>query len=245
MKETYHMGVYWPPRRESVEQCAQRAESFFQSLARCDSLYERWTVLPRSRKQPLIPIDPEAISLQKILEQSRVRNGEGGIIEDLGFSFLAHNSVRTSKEEQGHLSSLNICCGLYAERLGNVCDLNLPRADPHRERILSVPLLESMMRAMVLAWEPTWGIVTSQIHRLQVTKDRHVGDFVGWLTYLARGGPSLPPLPAPVRIEPVEDKGWIVILTPERFSASNPEHLALAARVMALLRRAGFLPPKP
>ncbi|NMO22117.1 Imm52 family immunity protein, partial [Pyxidicoccus fallax] len=51
------------------------------------------------------------------------------------------------------------------------------------------------------------------------------------------------PLPAPVRIEPVEDKGTLIILTPERFTASNPEHVALAARVHELLGGAGLLHP--
>jgi hypothetical protein len=46
-----------------------------------------------------------------------------------------------------------------------------------------------------------------------------------------------------VRVEPVEDKGTLVILTPERFTASNPEHVALAATVQELLGRAGLLKP--
>ena len=63
----------------------------------------------------------------------------------------------------------------------------------------------------------------------------------GWVTYLSRRLGRVPPLPAPVRIEPVEDKGSLVILTPERFTASNPEHVALADRVCELLERAGLL----
>ncbi|WP_373691709.1 Imm52 family immunity protein [Hyalangium versicolor] len=50
-------------------------------------------------------------------------------------------------------------------------------------------------------------------------------------------------MPAPVRIEQVEDKGTLVILTAERFTVSNPEHVALAARVHELLDRAGLLRP--
>jgi hypothetical protein len=64
---------------------------------------------------------------------------------------------------------------------------------------------------------------------------------VAWVTYLARHLGTVPPLPAPVRIEPVEDKGTLIILTPERFTADNPEHLALAERVRELLARAGLL----
>ena len=62
---------------------------------------------------------------------------------------------------------------------------------------------------------------------------------MGWVTYLSRRLGRVPPLPAPVRIEPVEDKGTLIILTPERFTASNPEHVALAERVRELLDRAG------
>jgi len=34
-----------------------------------------------------------------------------------------------------------------------------------------------------------------------------------------------------VRIEPVEDRGTLRILTSERFTAANPEHVTLARRV--------------
>jgi hypothetical protein len=67
------------------------------------------------------------------------------------------------------------------------------------------------------------------------------GTSVGWMMYFSRLRGTMPPLPAPVRIEPVEDKGTLVILTPERFTASNSEHVALAARVHELLDSAGML----
>jgi hypothetical protein len=76
-----------------------------------------------------------------------------------------------------------------------------------------------------------------------MSKDATVDTFVGWVTYFSRARGTVPPLPAPVRIEPVEDKGTLVILMPERFTVSNPEHLALAARVQALLDQAGLLHP--
>jgi hypothetical protein len=58
----------------------------------------------------------------------------------------------------------------------------------------------------------------------------------------ARRGP-VPPLPAPVRMEPVEDKGTLIVLTPERFTEANPEHVALAGRVSEMLDQAGLLKP--
>jgi hypothetical protein len=46
-----------------------------------------------------------------------------------------------------------------------------------------------------------------------------------------------------VRVEPVEDKGTLIVLTPERFTAANPAHVELAQRVRGLLDRAGLLHP--
>ena len=64
---------------------------------------------------------------------------------------------------------------------------------------------------------------------------------VGWLTYMSRRLGTLPPLPAPVRIEPVGELGWLLILSPEVMTAGNPEHVAFTARVRELLDRAGLV----
>jgi hypothetical protein len=57
---------------------------------------------------------------------------------------------------------------------------------------------------------------------------------------------TVPPLPAPVRIEPVGELGWLLVLSPERMTASNPEHVAFTARVRELLDRAGLIArPEP
>jgi len=71
----------------------------------------------------------------------------------------------------------------------------------------------------------------------------YAGTFVGWVMYFSRLRGTVPLLPTPVRIKPVEDKGTLVIITPERFTASSPAHVALAARVHDLLDRAGLLRP--
>ncbi|RKH25166.1 hypothetical protein D7V77_18650 [Corallococcus sp. CA041A] len=44
-----------------------------------------------------------------------------------------------------------------------------------------------------------------------------------------------------MRIEPVEDRGSLIILTPERFTVANPEHVALARQVRELLAQAGLM----
>ncbi len=96
---------------------------------------------------------------------------------------------------------------------------------------------------MVLAWEPEWGVATSELHRDEVLKTARVGTFVGWIMYFSHLRGTVPSLPAPVSIEPVEDKGSLVILTPERFSASNAKHVQLAEHVQERLHEAGLLLP--
>jgi hypothetical protein len=68
---------------------------------------------------------------------------------------------------------------------------------------------------------------------------------MGWVTYVSRRQGRVPPLPAPVRIEPVGEQGTLIILTPELSSAANPEHVALAERVRELLERAGLVRKPP
>jgi hypothetical protein len=96
---------------------------------------------------------------------------------------------------------------------------------------------------MVLAWDPEVGIATSNAHRDQVLKKAKVGTFPGWVMYFSHRRGPVPPLPAPVHVEPVEDKGTLIVLTPERFTASNPAHVELANQVGEVLDRAGLLKP--
>ncbi|AKI99111.1 Hypothetical protein AA314_00738 [Archangium gephyra] len=97
---------------------------------------------------------------------------------------------------------------------------------------------------MAVAFEPEWGVATSHELHDEVWPESTPGDtFIGWLTYFSHRRGPLPPLPAPVHTEPVEDKGTLVILTPERLTASNPAHVALARDVSERLARAGLLTP--
>ncbi len=71
---------------------------------------------------------------------------------------------------------------------------------------------------MVLAWEPAWGMVTSHDFEDRLSGEAPPGTSVGWVTYISRQRGEVPVLPEPVRVEPVEDKGSLIIPTPERLS---------------------------
>jgi hypothetical protein len=120
--------------------------------------------------------------------------------------------------------------------------LSLPSGGPGAERIFSASALTNIVKSMVRAWEPDWAVARSRTHAdLDKEETWRTHLWPGWVTYIARHRGTVPPLPAPVRIEHVEDQGTLILLTPERFTVDNPEHVALAHRVRELLDRAGLL----
>jgi hypothetical protein len=233
MIETYYAGTYWLARPESAEVCARRAERFFHLLGRCDPAWARWyetaDSFEKARKRQFTA---NAASFQKLFAQEENHSGDR-------FSFGLWTG-----DSQEETSSAGATCGSAGPWLPSNCVLKPFDEGPVGERILTAPVMTEVLRAMALAWDPEWGVATSHQH-LEMVAPQVVppGTFVGWVMYFSRLRGTVPPLPAPVRIETVGDKGTLVILTPERFTASNPEHVALAARVHELLNRAGLLRP--
>ncbi|WP_375754394.1 immunity 52 family protein [Corallococcus exercitus] len=237
--ETYYAGAYWGPRRESPESCAQRAAVFLNQLAACDPLLANWNKIPKprgkGRKTPLMP--PDLPALTEAFRRGVNREPGGPAIEHLGLMVSAYNDGLPKE-----LVSVDMTCGSYAQNSSaNVCVLSLPSKGESAERLLTASVLTDVTRSMALAWEPDWAVALSHAHRdLQDGEDK-ADPWLGWVTYLPSQRGTVPPLPAPVRIEPVEDRGTLIILTPERFTVANPEHLALARQVRELLARAGLM----
>lgn len=241
--ETYYVGAYWGAREEPPEACARRTADLLRLLAPCDPFLAHWYKPTRSlkdaRKFPLMP--PDLAMLTEQFRQGVNRERGGPIFEELGFHVAFGNGGGDYDS-----ADLRILCGGSAEAVSNACVLSLPTLgySPNAERIITASVLTQALRSMVLAWEPDWGVVMSHAHRdLDPSGRGNEGLRIGWANYFARNRGPVPPLPAPVRIEPIEDKGTLILLTPERFTAANREHLELAGRVHDLLARAGLLEP--
>ncbi|MBN1208802.1 MAG: immunity 52 family protein [Myxococcaceae bacterium] len=244
MHETYYAGAYWGVRREAVGECARRAEFFFEMLARCDASLGQWYRAGRvARGSPghLVHTNDRE-ELEKLLLRGRSRTDlDKQIIEDLGFGVRFWN-----QEPDDRATKASIRCGAYAEPVSNSCLLDLPSQGESAERMQTLSTLLQVLTCMVTAWDPDWGVVNSSRALMELAPDAPMGDAaVGWMTYFSRRRGTVPPLPAPVHIEPVGSLGMLVILTPERFTASNPEHMALGRRVRELLGRAGLLSSRP
>ena len=98
-------------------------------------------------------------------------------------------------------------------------------------------------RAMVVAWDPDGCAVIAEDDQDEKEAMDNGRACVGWLTYVSDRKGRLPPLPEPVHVEQMEHRGRLITLTPERFSLSNPAHVALARHVREQLEHAGLLPP--
>jgi hypothetical protein len=232
MTENYYVGAYWPGRREPEESYADRAAVFLRQLASLDPSLTRWFEQAGSREAALasqLTLDSEM--LRGLFQKPTYRKGMGDL------SFAAWNG------EAADSSVVSVSCGSRSARVLDRCTLTLPSQGQRAEQLLRASVLTQALRALVLAWEPEWGIATSTAHRDRVSEFADPGTFVGWVMYFSRGRGTVPPLPGPVRLEPVEDKGTLIVLTPERFTAANPEHVALAEQVRELLEGAGLLHP--
>lgn len=232
MTETYYAGVYWGRRQESAEECARRAELFFRLLAECHPSYARWYEQQDSEDtEAQLQLDPSCETFTRFFGSEEYRSDGGG------FRFGAW----TGHAEQDQGGMVLLFCGAHAEGSSNHLVLYFPEEGAGGERMLTVPVLAGVMRAMALAWEPDWGVIVSGDFRDSISERGAVGTFIGWMTYFAHQRGELPNLPNPVQVEPVEDKGSILILTPDRLSASNPEHLRLGRRIQEVLKERGLL----
>ena len=232
--ERFQAGAYWTSRKESAEACARRAETCFRLLAACDPAYARWFEYAYSRKNALqLPFEPTLATFRRFFGRKKYRLGRDG------FCFEAW----TGQEQRGKGGQLSLTCGSGLPFYSNGCLLHLPREEPAAGRVLSVGVLQNVMRALAVAWEPDACAVVAE-EDLAARKLLEGGTpSVSWLMYFPHHLGRLPALPRPVRVSPVEDQGSLVVLTPERFRWNDPAHLELAGRVRARLEKAGLLRP--
>jgi hypothetical protein len=229
MDESHYVGAYWLARPESVEECARRAEAFFRLLAPCDPLLSRWFRKGWTLEEALQNhFEPSMEAFVRIFSQKKEEYPPGGV------------RLGVWNGDVNDAVSASVDCGEASVWVPNSSLVRLPAEGPAAERLFQVSTLCQILRAMVLAWEPEWGVATSGSHRDRVSDSGSAGTFVGWVTYFSHRRGPIPALPPPVRVEPVEDKGSLIILTPERIST---EHVELARTVTGLLDQAGLIGP--
>ncbi|RKG77217.1 immunity 52 family protein [Corallococcus terminator] len=234
MKETYYAGCYWLARPEPVDACAHRLTDFLSRLGSLESTWNRWhQAAANFEKARRRQVQPDAATLAKLLGSKANR-------------FAGSSSFWLwAGENEDETSGVNGNCGGPSKHVCSVCVLTLGNLGRIAERVLTAPTLTSVVRAMALAWEPEFGIATSHEYRELVAPKTgaDAGTFVGWVMYFADFRGPVPLLPASVRVEHLPERGTLITLTQEKFTVSNPEHVALAADVQVRLQDAGLLRP--
>nr|WP_244227480.1 immunity 52 family protein [Corallococcus aberystwythensis] len=145
-------------------------------------------------------------------------------------------------ESPDETSGFNGSCGSATTHVSSHCILHSLGQSEVAKRVVTAPVMTSVVRAMALAWEPEFALAASDQHRELVAMPM-VENYVGWVTYLADFRGPVPPLPASVQVEHIPERGTLITLTQEKFTVSNPAHVALAADVQARLQAAGLLTP--
>ena len=206
-------------------------------LSACHPDYARWYEKHNSVKRALqLEFEPTYDTFLRFFGKKEYREGRDG------FSFDAWTGHVPVNQEGG---MVQLSCGSPSDVVPNLALLYYPSEGPGRRPSCSHSRYSpGVMRAMVRAWEPDWAVAASDDFRDALSQTGRPGTFVGWLTYFSRQWGEVPAaLPEPVRVDPVEDKGSLVVLGPEPLFAAHSEHLALGRRVQQFFEERGLLRP--
>lgn len=232
MNDDHFVGAYWGRRPEPAERCAQRAETFFQLLSQAHPSYVSWYEKNNSTRRALqLGFEPTRDTFVRFFGKKKYQVGKDG------FQFGAW----TGHEKQDQGGMLTLCCGGDAEVAPNSVLFHFPIEPLGGERMLTLPVVTGVMRALALAWEPDWALATSTALWDELSRQGEADTFVGWMTYVTRRWGEVPALPEPVRVEPVDHLGTLITLTPERLTSTRPDHVALGHQVQRLLEERGLL----
>ena len=239
------VSVWWKGnRKESPEECARRTLALMEGLIQTDPLFSTLQTTSRKRgkyvDEPL-PFDVDGLArlFSKGVNRSSVSRT---VKKELGFRLMASTPGKD-------YAALDIHCGVYDSPFNsNECRLDLPSRGPDAERLVNARTVEQFMRLMVDAFEPDYGLAGEFEFKEAVMQDRQDRweRSVSWIMYFSRACGTVPPLPAPVRISPVGNRGMVIVMAPEFLVASNPDHVAHGRLVRALLKKSGVLDrPRP
>ncbi|RKG77588.1 hypothetical protein D7W82_33720, partial [Corallococcus sp. CA049B] len=198
MLETHYAGCYWLARQEHIDACARRLESFLGKMGPLEPTWNHWhqsaATFEKARKRQ---VQPDAATLAKLLGQKSNRIGDGS-----RFWLWAG-------ETPDETSGINGRCGGSSMHLSSACILHSLGQSELAKRVVTTPVMTGVVRAMALAWEPEFALAASDQHRqlLMAGQFPEPGTFVGWVTYLVGFRGPVPPLPSPVQVAHIPDRG--------------------------------------
>jgi len=228
LKEAFYLKFAWGPRKEDLDQCADRLAKFLSDLSIIDPAFA--TFLGGRKKERLyrMPIDPGLF--KRWLAQGVNREEIGNApIPDLGFS-----TSLILNEEDDVAFPLRIHCGCYAPRVPNICSIIFPRSGGAARRLLKTPMLLKIAKAVIENWQPDVGIISSDECR-RISPLSSFASEAGWITYLPEKLNELTDIPASAQVEKIGN-GRLIIATKAHFSSANSNHMEVVKHLAKSLQ---------
>jgi hypothetical protein len=228
MRESIYVGAYWSARIETAEQSATRVWSVLDRIKQISPLLGSWYPKKRTIKEPTGPAIETMEDVKGMLSRNR-NETDGGIIEELGFSFGAWNG----EYEESKGLSISSHMGAISTRVKNRLVLNLP-GEPYR---LTEQHTQKVFEIVIEETRPDYATVSSNQCRTKIQKKN---EFVfGWMGYL-KGAPDTRPS---LEIESyVFADGTVFAATVDQFSSENETHIVTAKELNRIMTQAGWKP---
>lgn len=146
MNDRLSVSAYWGPRKESAEECAERAALYLNEIGKIHQMFSTWRLKSQSRKeavaQPLV-VSREGLTALFAKGVNR-RDLDKSPVSDLGFSFGAW-----AGDTDGCAAGLRITCGSFNERVDNICLLDVTEGhDVQADDVARI------IDAAIRAWDP-------------------------------------------------------------------------------------------
>lgn len=153
-KESYFLGIYWGPRKENIDICADKVKSTFDFLSTFHKSFQNWYRTQKPKKgQPLMPIDLSKDALKDLLEIGKNYNDDGTLNDDLGYLLYLKSDINYNLS---HV--LSITCSCYSDLFQNCVTLNVGKNEGY-SHLTNIDVLKSMYLQLVDIWKPETGII--------------------------------------------------------------------------------------
>ena len=224
-----YLAVYWGPRPETAEECADRLALCLDQLRRVHPLFSSWFHKARSRKAANRGVDEGREALTKFLLTGRNRTDVGNaVIPGLGYRVGIWDGLEPGAD-------LMVGCGMAHPRMINAVVLNLAILEDVPS-FYEPAVLRAILAALATSWAPDWGTCGTDAWR-ESQDPAPWTPVIGYGTYL---GPARP-VPQLVPNATVERVGAGHLVTLGGLPQTVEVETVIAVR--AALQRAGSLQP--
>jgi len=233
----------WGNRRESSRDCATHWRKWLVGLSELDNSLANWCELGRSkRKAAEKKLDFHDLDeIERLLLSGRNRRDtDQSVIMELGFSLRLWNAMPENESSQVFGT-----CGLFGSTpsipLQNTAGLSLPIGGEALCRLSRFDTLLRLISLGVSVWDPEYATVSSSLPaRIDEGGSVKAGSAI-WMHYFPVTGVAISDLPNNLRVEPVLDRGSLVVAVDGDFNIGDPRKMEAASAAVELVKATGLL----